>query len=111
MTDLSIRRGETFPFEVSAPDDEAISAVFTVKETASSPTIVLTQEANFVDGVAFFSFDATETLIDLGDYVYQIKVNYTSGSELWPGSGKGCEDDGCGLPTFTVCESLEGAIS
>jgi hypothetical protein len=111
MKDISIRKGETLAFELSAPDTDAVSAVFTVKKTAASLTVALVQEANFVDGWAFFEFDETETMLELGDYVYQIKVNYSSGSEIWPGAGRGCEDDDCSLPKFKVCESTEGGIS
>jgi hypothetical protein len=110
MDALSVRRGETLRLGVTADDDEAATVTITVKASAADLTPLMTATASFDEGVATLVIPDEDTLVAVGDYVYQLTVVYADGTvEKYPaGNPNGdCEDGDCDLPAFLVCEALD----
>lgn len=104
MNTLSVRRGATLQLSLEIDDTDAISATLTVSDTDNT-SVILSKEVTFTDGVADLSLTPEETLIAVGEYIYQITVELPDGViEKFPDTSN-CTD--CGFPAFIVCESLD----
>jgi hypothetical protein len=108
---ISITAGETLELMFDSGDEDNSGTVtLTVKESADSAEVILTQSASMIDGVADLTVAAGGTDVDAGEYVYQIAAFYDDGIvEKYPDSN--CDDNECVLPEFIVCEALDVGIS
>jgi hypothetical protein len=74
MNNLSVRRGATLDLPVVTDDDEALTATIIIKEDSTDLSTVFSKQADFIDGTADLTLSATDTLIPVGKYLYQITV-------------------------------------
>ncbi len=104
MENFSVRYGESFDFSVETDDLTATTVTFYVGLEGETPLI--TVPANFVDGVAWISATKDDTKIPLGDYKYQLTVEYDDPTKAhkYP-SDEDCEANG--LPNFYIKEALD----
>ncbi len=106
MDNLSIRRGASLPLHLVVDDTTALTVTLTAKKEASDLVPALEKQASFVDGEADLVLTATDTLIPVDEYLYQVTVDFPGGVvEKYPDSDD-CEGE-CGFPTLTICESLD----
>lgn len=106
MKPIKLRYGSSVRQNVNSKDETASVATFYVGVAGESPVIV--KSAPFIDGVADISLEPIDTEIPLGDYKYQVDVEYTDGAVVKLPEPVGCcfEDDPDFLPDFIVRESL-----
>lgn len=104
MENLIIRRGETLELTIKADDTTAVSVNL---RAAKDGIVHIDETETFVDGVA--TIRTNDTMLELGDYEYTLKVVYSDGFvEILP-DAEGCDGD-CELPVIRICESLEEPI-
>jgi len=102
MKAIKTRYGATVELLINSDDDTADTATLTVGLEGVTP--IITKTASFASGVADVSLTDTDTAIPLGEYKYQITVEYTDGRvKKFP------EPNTCGgkLPIFEVVEALD----
>lgn len=107
MEPISIRYAESVELEVTTDDEAAVSATFFVGKPGELPKITI--PATFVDGVAVFVLEETDTSIPLGEYRYQYTVTHADGKvEKYPSPEDcDCDDFEDSLPVFKVYEALD----
>jgi hypothetical protein len=99
MEDIRTSWGETLPFGIYA--ENGVSATLNIGEIGD---IVVSSTSPFDDGFADLTVDAFTMEIPVGDYSYQVVVEYDNGDiRKYPDAS--CED--CELPTITVCPSID----
>lgn len=102
MENYNIRYGASFELTVTTDDPTANTATLVIGKPGTAP--VITQPASFVDGEATITLAPGQTEIPLGEYNYQINIDYLTGElDKFP-------EDGCfspELPTFTILEALD----
>lgn len=102
MKDISVRYGASLALSITIDDATALTATLYVGHEGTAP--VLMKSGSFVDGIADLSLDPLDTVLPLGEYNYQINVEYSNGNlDKYP-SAENCED---GLPKFTVLDVLD----
>lgn len=109
MDNITIWQNAQTQLEVTQGDPDSVSATIIMVLVDSSVSLTVTKTAVFVDGLADLSLDATDTAV-VGVYEYQILENFSGDDPLVYPDPDNC-DDGCELPTITICESLAGDIS
>lgn len=113
MQDLSIKWGETLPFFITSNVTNAASGTLMIKKVGGDFTF--SKSSPFTDGGVDLSFNPDETEIELGDYYYQLRIDYTTGQvDKLPDADFDhcCDEDGNVLfPILTITEALDGMIS
>lgn len=110
MDNIALRRGETLELTITADDLTADTILFTA---ANDDGIVISETANFstVDGDRVATIKTDDTLIDVGEYSYMLTITYSDGVVDKLPDADSCEDDGCDLPTLTICEAIDLEVS
>lgn len=99
MEDIRTSWGETLPMTIEAED--ATSATLYIG-LISDPIVTVTN--TFTGGAADISAPAEDMEIPVGDYFYQVKVEFNNGDiRYFPDSS--CEE--CTLPIVTVCPTID----
>lgn len=118
MQDFKIKWGTTLPFFITGNTDNAAStATLTIQKTDGSFTH--SKSGTFVDGGVDVSFNTDETEIALGDYYYQLRIDYVTGQvDKFPNQDLsnccGDNDDATmQFPKVTITEALDepGVVS
>lgn len=121
MQDLPVSWGETLPFIVEIDDPTAESATLTVSDL--NKNIILTKSGDFTPDtfdvstqLVDLSLNADETQLALGEYLYQLRIDFTGTRVLKFPDKDNC--DGCGdsdelkYPKIIVMAALdEGPVS
>ena len=111
MEDLQISWGETWPFVITTSATNAETATLTIAKVGGD--FVYSKSATFVDDGADVSYNPEETELELGDYYYQLRIDYTTGQNDKFPDKKICgtctydEDEGFHFPTLTITEALD----
>lgn len=106
MDNLIVRAGARLTFYIERVDDDAISAKFFAKNDTHEIEKTVDYDE---DGIALFEIESPDT-DNVGEYEYQVSELFETGSpDIYAGAGDDdCDDDDdCGFPTLTICESLE----
>ena len=105
MKPIKTRYGATVNTSIQLTSTGLVEATLYVGKPGEAP--VITKSAPFTDGVAYLSLAPVDTRIPLGEYKYQINVEYSDGSiEKYPEPQADCEDEDA-LPSFIVVEALD----
>lgn len=108
--DITIRQGETLQIPVTINDTSAETVRFVV---ANEGVIILdiTEPFTVGEGKATATISTDDTLIETGEYPYQLVVTYTDGVvDILPDPNE-CSGDDCELPKLIICESLLYGVS
>lgn len=106
MNKINIRYGEDVTLNLDAGDDTAVGATLYVGKAGQLPAI--TNTITLTEGIGNFELTDSDTSIPLGEYKYQINVEYQGGAiEKFPNPDDcdDCTDDG--FPLFCVFEALD----
>lgn len=115
MENLSVSWGETLPFVVQIDDTAAETATITISDTDGN--IMLSKSGNFVvdddTNLTDISLNADETEMPLGEYNYQLRIDYTGGRvDKFPDADycDGCDEssDDFSFPKIIILPSLDG---
>lgn len=99
---IKVRYGASVDIMFHSDEDTAIDATLYVGNQGQLP--VITVPNTFIDGVADLSVAGSLTEIPLGDYYYQITVNYSDGRIKKFPEPTACSTD---LPTLSIYEALD----
>lgn len=109
----TIRQGATLPLSVTVDDSTAQGATIVLKTSTDAATISLQKTASFTgidERTADLTLSDSETLLPVGEYVYQISISYSDGVvEKYPDT-EGCDGE-CEFPTITICAALDVGVS
>lgn len=109
--DITIRQGETLQVPVTINDDSAVTVRFVVADSDDVIVIDITENFTTEDGKASATIMTDDTLIETGEYNYQLVITYSDGViDILP-DPDGCIGGDCELPKFIVCESLLFGVS
>lgn len=109
---ISIRQGETLSLNIKA-DDVTAQTVQMIVNSEDGVTII-NQTAVFetVEGERLANITTSDTDYDVGVYRYMLTIVYEDDSiDKLPDPDLCEEEDGCELPTLTICESLSVGVS
>lgn len=108
MNRLSIRKGESLPLQIVTDDLEAETATLTVKGSITDAVALLTKTVPLVEGVGDLSLSASETLLPVGSYLYQLTISGPdSYIKKYPDAADCYGDDDCSFPEFEICPALD----
>lgn len=102
MNDITIDQGATERLMIE--DTVAIKAVILVSVDATSDPVI-EKEATFSDGKAVIELLEEDTDINVGDYVYQIRI-FDTATEWFNLVNYECTSGDCTLSKFKVCPSI-----
>ena len=106
MNDITIDQGATEDILIEASD--VIRASILVSVDATSPTVI-EKSANFVDGKAQITLLYEDTNIEVGDYVYQVRL-FDENDEYFNLVNYECTSGDCTLNKFKVCPSIPEGV-
>ena len=111
MDAITIRQGETLQIPVTINDTSAETVRFVVADENGAIVIDITENFTVADNKATATILTNETLIETGEYSYQLVVTYSDDVvDILPDASE-CQGDDCELPKLIVCESLLFGVS
>ena len=107
MDNKRVRYGESFRLTVKQSDPLAETASIFVG-TANNQYLI-SKTSTFTDGIADLTLSPTQTMLPIGEYKYQVNVEYSDGNiDKFPKPRKGCTQvDFVSLPDFIIYEALD----
>lgn len=109
--DITIRQGETLQIPVTINDPSADSVRFVAANEDGLIILDITEQFTVSDNKATATISTDDTLLETGEYKYQLVVTYTDGIiDILPDPNE-CNGDDCELPKLIICESLLAGVS